>query len=101
MNKEIKMFDEIKDLVPDDILMVEIRRETSIPYEKESINLQYGFTLKPGESQLTREQAIDLYNKIRGRLPDIISASFLEEQDMEWEFELSFLRSVSHEHQTK
>lgn len=96
MCKEKKMFDKIKDLVPDGIVVEQIKSELSIPTKKMNIWSRRGFSLKPSESQLTREQAIELYNKIRQRMPEIIFASFQEEKDLEWEFELSFFVKIYH-----
>ena len=96
MCKVNEMLNKIIDLVPDGIVVEQISSELSIPTKDMNLWSRRGFTLKPSESQLTREQAIDLYNKIRQRMPDITFASFQEEKDLEWEFELSFLVQVYH-----
>ncbi|MBN2060719.1 MAG: hypothetical protein JW882_09925 [Deltaproteobacteria bacterium] len=63
---------------------------TSGLIEDKDIRRLCGFTLRPGESLCSRQEALKIYNSIRFKLTDIEESSFKEEKDMEWEFEMSF-----------
>lgn len=49
-----------------------------------------GFKLSLSESQCSREEALRLYEEIKASLPPTTEASFVERQEMELEFILSF-----------
>ena len=89
MSKAEDLAKTISDMAPEGVVMKH-RNESICLACGDKLSKSEEITFCPGESILSRENALKLFEEIRSRFPDLEESSFREYRDHEWEIEMSF-----------